>query len=354
MDEQACWVALSLVNQPFDLRAMLRRYGRIGTLFDNVDARNAIGRPLADDPDGALRSAEGVIARCGDLGVSAWSYDSPRYPAVLRTIARPPPVLYAVGRRAPLDRPAVALVGSRRCSGYGRWAARTLGRQISAAGVCVVSGMAFGVDAEAHDGALRERGGTIAVLGGGPELASPASLERLYRRIAREQLVLSEFPPGTTPRPAYYPRRNRVVAGLAQAVVVVEAAGRSGALITAREALAEGREVMAVPGPIDSATSAGTNRLLVQGAAPVTGAEDVLGVLEGRPDGGDGGVSGEDAPADPAEAQLTAALAAGTSGIDELMRRTGMDLVQVRAALLRLRLQGRVRSCGGDRYCSVE
>ncbi len=354
MDELTYWVALSLVNQPVDLRAMLRRFGRVGTLFENVDARNAIGAPLADDADSTLQDAADIVARCGDLGVHVWSYDSPHYPAPLRTIARPPPVLYAVGRRDPLERPAVAVVGSRRCSGYGRWAARTLGRQLSAAGVCVVSGMAFGVDAEAHDGALRGGGGTVAVLGAGPELASPASLERLYRRIAREQLVLSEFPPGTTPRPAYYPRRNRVVAGLAEAVVVVEAAARSGALITAREALAEGREVMAVPGPIDSATSAGTNRLLVQGAAPVTRVEDVLGVLDERPREDDGVVSRGAEAADPGEARLTAALAAGTSGVDELMRRTGMNLVEVRAALLRLRLQGRVRSCGGDRYCRVE
>ena len=351
MDEQACWVALSLVNQPFDLRALLRRYGRVGTLFDNVDAREEIGRPLADDPRTALEAAAGILRICGELGVRVWSYDSPRYPAVLRSIARPPPVLYAVGRREPLDRPAVALVGSRRCSAYGKWAARTLGRALSATGVCVVSGMAFGVDAEAHGGALRGPGGTIAVLGAGPELATPASLERLYRRIAGEQLVLSEFPPGTTPRPAYYPRRNRVVAGLAQAVVVVEAAARSGALITAREALAEGREVLAVPGPIDSATSAGTNGLLRQGAAPVTSVEDVLEVLGERP----AARSPADAtPADPEEAKLAAALAAGTSGVDELMKRTGMSLVQVRAALLRLRLQGTVRACGGDRYCRVE
>ncbi len=352
MDELTCWVALSLVNKPFDLRALLRRYGRIGTLFDNVDAREELERLLPCDASDSLIRAKGIQRACRDLGVRPWSYDSSLYPETLRSIACPPPVLYTVGHPSPLTRPAVAIVGSRRCSEYGKWAARTLGRGLSAAGVCVISGMAFGVDAAAHEGALRGPGGTVAILGSGPERATPASLGRLYRRIAGEQLVLSEFPPGTTPKPAYYPRRNRVVAGLSRGVLVVEAASRSGALITAREALAQGREVLAVPGPIDSATSAGTNRLLQQGATPVTGCEDVLAMLGELPFPATAPADGRggDAPDD----RLVGALASGMAGVDELMERTGLPLVEVRAALLRLRLAGAVRACGGDRYCRME
>jgi DNA processing protein len=355
VDELTCWVALSLVNQPFDLRGLLRRHGSVASLFDNVDARKEIGPPLRDDPAGALRCAVEIRARCRDAGVTAWSYASGDYPRALRELAWPPPVLYAVGDRAVLERPAVAIVGSRRCTGYGRWAARSLARGLSGAGVCVISGMAFGVDAAAHEGALCGRGGTAAVLGGGPERATPTSLSGLYDRLAREQLVVSEFPPGTTPRARNYPRRNRVVAALSSAILVVEAARRSGALITAREGLAAGRDVLAVPGPIDSATSAGTNQLIREGAVPVTGCADVLevlGPLAPAPQ------KGQDVPPEVApaglEARLVDALSAGILGVDELRNCTGLSLPEIRGGLVRLRLQGAVRACGGDRFCRVE
>ena len=355
MDELTCWVALSLVNQPFDLRGLLRRHGSVASLFDNVDARKEIGPPLRDDLAGAVERAVAIRACCRDTGVVPWSYPSVEYPRALRELPWPPPVLYSVGDRSPLERPAVAIVGSRRCTGYGRWAARSLARGLSGAGVCVVSGMAFGVDAAAHEGALRGRGGTVAVLGGGPERASPASLGRLYDRLVSEQLVVSEFPPGTTPRARNYPRRNRVVAALSSAILVVEAARRSGALITAREGLAAGRDVLAVPGPIDSATSAGTNQLIREGAVPVTCCADVLEVVGPvAPLSQDGSDAAAEAPLDGPDARLVDALSAGTTGIDELRIRTGLPLAEIRGGLVRLRLQGAVRACGGDRFCRVE
>lgn len=354
MDEQAYWVALSLVNRPFDLRGLLRRFGSVAALFENVDARTRIGAPVTDDPSGALARARQLQQRCRDHGVATWSFGDPRYPRALRASSWPPPVLFAVGRAELLERPAVAIVGSRRCSSYGKWAARSLAAGLSGAGVCVVSGMAFGVDAAAHTGALDGPGGTVAVLGGGPERASPASLARLHSRLVAEQLVISEFAPGTPPRPAHYPRRNRIVAGLARATVVVEAAARSGALITAREALAEGRDVLAVPGPIDSPTSAGTNRLVQEGAIPVTGWRDVMPSL-----GLVASAGGEESHSlfptrDPDADRVMDALVSGTAGIDELLERTGFPLAQLRDELLRLRLGGAIRACGGDRYCRSE
>ena len=175
-----------------------------------------------------------------------------------------------------LARPAVAIVGARACSAYGRQIARSLGRDLAAAGLVVVSGLARGVDAEAHRGALEASGSTVAVLGCGIDRDYPAAHRELARQVAATGLVVSEYAPGVEPAPWRFPARNRIVAGLCAATVVVEARERSGALITADFALEEGREVLAVPGEITSALSAGSNALLRLGATPLTCAQDVL------------------------------------------------------------------------------
>ena len=175
-----------------------------------------------------------------------------------------------------MARPAVAIVGARACSAYGRQIARSLGRELAAAGLVVVSGLARGVDSEAHRGALEAAGTTVAVLGCGIDRDYPAANRELARQIAATGLVVSEYAPGVEPAPWRFPARNRIVAGLCAATVVVEARERSGALITADFALEEGREVFAVPGEITSALSAGSNALLRLGATPLTRAEDVL------------------------------------------------------------------------------
>ena len=167
-----------------------------------------------------------------------------------------------------LDSPAVAVVGARSCSAYGAHVARSLGRELAGAGLAVVSGLARGVDGEAHRGALESGGPTVAVLGCGIDRDYPAAHAELARRIAASGLIVSEYAPGVEPAPWRFPARNRIIAGLAQAAIVVEARERSGALITADLALEEGREVFAVPGEITSALSAGTNRLLRLGARP--------------------------------------------------------------------------------------
>jgi DNA processing protein len=199
-------------------------------------------------------------------------------PPLLRAIHDPPARLYLRGDGEPelLARPAVAIVGARACSPYGAQVARMLGRELAAAGVVVVSGLARGIDGEAHRGALESDGHTVAVLGCGIDRDYPAAHARLAREIAERSLLASEYEPGVEPAPWRFPARNRIIAGLCAATVVVEARERSGALITADFALEEGREVFAVPGEITSSLSAGTNALLRLGATPLTAAADVL------------------------------------------------------------------------------
>jgi DNA processing protein len=260
------------------------------------------------------------------------------FPSRLKAIHDPPPGLFLRGSSGVdlLGRPAVAIVGARACSDYGAHVARSLGRELAGAGVVVVSGLARGVDSWAHRGCLEAGGETVAVLGCGIDRDYPRAHASLAGEIAKGGFVVSEYPPGVAPAPWRFPARNRIVAGLAVATIVVEARDRSGALITADLALEEGREVLAVPGEITSALSRGANALLRLGATPVTCADDVLEAIgierpeltpEGPPPGG------------PAQAAL-AALDAGASTVDQVARLAGMDSGTAAAALVELELAG--------------
>jgi len=254
---------------------------------------------------------------------------SPDFPPLLRAIHDPPTGLFlrGEGESELLARPAVAIVGARASSGYGASVARSLGRELAAAGLVVVSGLARGIDAEAHRGALEADGTTVAVLGCGIDRDYPAAHAELARRVADAGLIVSEYAPGVEPAPWRFPARNRIVAGLCAAAVVVEARERSGALITADLALEEGREVFAVPGEITSSLSAGTNALLKLGAAPLTGAADVLASFGIEP-----------APMPGERSPLLELLPASA---DELVRRTGLPAAEIAAALIELELEGR-------------
>ena len=266
-----------------------------------------------------------------------------RFPPLLRAIHDPPPGLFVRGDAdvAVLSRPAAAIVGARACSAYGSAVARMLGRELSAAGLVVVSGLARGVDGEAHRGALEAGGLTIAVLGCGVDRDYPASHRELARRIAERGLVVSEYAPGVEPAPWRFPARNRVIAGLARATVVVEAREASGALITADLALEEGREVFAVPGEITSSLSAGSNALLRLGATPLTSAGDVLEALgvEAAPPAASG--LGADAE------RLLERIRDGPAGADELGRVTGLDAGTLSGLLTELELAGAVAESAG-------
>jgi DNA processing protein len=254
----------------------------------------------------------------------------PDYPMLLAAIHDPPPRLFLCGAGDVelLSRPAVAVVGARACSAYGAQVGRSLGRELTSAGVVVVSGLARGIDGAAHRGALEGGGPTIAVLGCGIDRDYPAAHAELAARIRDEGLVVSEYEPGVEPAPWRFPARNRIIAGLCSATVVVEARERSGALITADFALEEGREVLAVPGEITSVLSAGTNALLRLGATPLTRAADVLELFGLEPER-------RKLPDSPLLELMPAS-------IDRLVRATGRTARDIAAELAELELAGAV------------
>jgi DNA processing protein len=258
------------------------------------------------------------------------------FPRLVRELHDPPPGLFLRGAAGEelLGGPSVAIVGARSCSSYGRQVARQLARELAGAGLVIVSGMARGVDAEAHRGALEAGGTSVAVLGCGIDRDYPAAHADLARGICERGLVVSEYAPGIEPAPWRFPARNRIIAGLAPATVIVEARERSGALITADFALEAGREVFAVPGEITSALSAGANALLRLGATPLTCAGDVLSAFGLEPEPGRTTELGEHAAA------VLAALAEEPSGADQLGRVTGLEAAALATALTELELAG--------------
>jgi DNA processing protein len=262
---------------------------------------------------------------------------------LLRAIHDPPPGLFVRGDADVelLSRPAIAIVGARACSGYGASAARMLARDVARAGLVVVSGLARGIDAEAHRGALEAGGATVAVLGCGIDRDYPAAHAELARRIATAGLIVGEYAPGVAPAPWRFPARNRVVAGLSAVTVVVEARERSGALITADLALEEGREVFAVPGEITSALSAGTNGLLKLGASPLTCAADLLSCF------GIEQLETVELEVSEETARVLALLRESAAGADELARASGLPASTVARALVELELGGRVIGTDG-------
>jgi DNA processing protein len=284
------------------------------------------------------------LAGLAQRGLRWLPRSSPAFPRTLAAIFDAPVGLFVRGRGELefLDRPTVAVVGARSCSSYGAEVARMLGRELAAAGLVVVSGLARGVDGHAHRGALDAGGLTVAVLGCGVDRDYPAAHAELAARIGERSLVVSEYAPGVEPAPWRFPARNRIVAGLAQATVVVEARERSGALITADLALEEGREVFAVPGEITSSLSVGSNRLLRSGAAPLTEVADVLEVF---------GIELETRAALP-ELSEAAALIVGRLEVepapaDVLARTLGLEPAALAGALTELELAGVVSERDG-------
>jgi DNA processing protein len=292
------------------------------------------------------------------LGARALLAIDPEYPALLREIPEPPPVLFALGSLALLERPAVAIVGSRDHSPYGAEVARELAWSAASAGLAVVSGMARGLDAVAHTAALDAGGGTIGVLGNGLDVIYPTANRELYQRVAASGLLLTEFPPGERPNAGSFPRRNRLISGLARVTVVVEAAEGSGALITAGTALDQGREVMVVPGNITSASSVGANRLIRDGAAPLLSSDDLLEQYPEavRPPKG----AGSPPPTKPLPQGIGAdhravANLLGTEPVllDDLVGRSGRPPQQLLAALCALEIAGVVEQTAGRRFRRV-
>ncbi len=282
-DDTLHWLALVLTPGLGTKRTLdlLRQYGSAEAVLrqeprelESAGVAPALAQSMASGCmfDEAARAVEELKAQ----GAEVVPLTDRRYPARLREIYDPPPVLFAKGRLELLDTVMVAVVGSRRPSAYGVAVAERLGKDLGAAGVTVVSGMAKGIDTAAHGGALSAGGATVAVFGCGLDVIYPAENRKLAERIARDGLLLTEFPPGTPAHPQNFPIRNRIVSGLSEGVVVVEGKQYSGSLITARLALDQNREVFAVPGNITQPASFGPNLLIKQGAQLVQLVDDIL------------------------------------------------------------------------------
>lgn len=298
----------------------------------------------ADDPDLRQRMRRGLdLAERMEMRVLLLT--DTEYPERLRHLADPPAVLFLRGDPGLLEAPGVGVVGSRRATARARSVAYRIGAGVASAGTAAVSGLALGVDGEAHRGALDAGGPTIAVLGRGADRAYPRVHHDLFRRVVERGLAVSEFLPGVPALPHHFPRRNRILAALSGHLVVVEAARRSGALISVDHALDLGVEVWSVPGPIDEPACEGSNALLSDGARPLTDVDAFLGAALGaapRP--------ASPGPVDGPEAVIFAALGNGGRSADELARETGVPAGRVVGALAMLELQGRVTRLPGMRF----
>jgi len=272
------------------------------------------------------------------MQVQCWTPESSEYPAELLDLAQPPRELYVIGRISALSKPRVAIVGTRSSTAYGERITRTLTRALVRGGVSVVSGMARGIDAAAHRTALEEGGNTVAVLGTGVDVPYPVGHRLLHRAIAEHGIVVSENPPGSKAGPGSFPRRNRIIAALAPVTIVVEAGFRSGALNTAAQALELGRVVAAVPGPIDSDQSRGSNQLLRDGAVLIAAPEDALALL--------GVWASPVVPPRPllpeSEQKIWDAIAGGFVDTDALPAATGLTIAECLAAITSLEIMGLV------------
>ena len=311
----------------------------LGSVLAGIEAALTVPDRLAR----AQTAAQAALETAKEAGISVVCWADRRYPALLAAIPDPPPVLWLRGCVDALQTPSVAIVGSRAGSTYAREVAHELGSTLAARGVTVVSGLARGVDAAAHQGALAVGGCTVAVLGSSVDIVYPPEHTGLAAEVVARGALLSEFPPGTSPRPSHFPMRNRLISGLSRAVVVVEAAERSGSLITARLALEQGREVMAVPGNALSGRNRGAHALLKDGAKLVEGVDDILEEIGPAPS--------DTRTSDTEGDRLLEHLARGDSyDLDELMTRSGLDGAQLLPRLLALELDGRVARVAGGRF----
>ena len=336
------------------LRALLDHFGDLETAWhaatSDLQRSGLDNRSLANLlklRDGLDLDAE--IRRLERLGVQAFTWDDPGYPRSLRQVYNPPPLLYVRGSLEKRDEWAVAIVGTRQASAYGKEAARTFSAGLARVGVTVVSGLARGADAEAHRACLDASGRTMAVLGSGVDVIYPPQHARLAAEIMEHGALLSEYPLGTQPQAINFPPRNRIISGMSLGTIVVEADSSSGALITAGFAGQQGREVFAVPGSIFARSSRGTNRLIQRGAKLVTSVTDVLEELNLT-------MVSQQAqaqavlPENETEAVLLQHISAEPLHVDDLRRAVSLPIAQVSSTLALMELKGMVRQVGGMHY----
>jgi DNA processing protein len=359
LTERAYLVALSQVTHIGPVRL-----GRLRDRFGSLDlAWNAGERELARVLD--ERTCRAVLAarakidparvmeRISRSGAQIVTVLDDDYPRILREIPGPPPVLYYRGSLQTEDKPTVAIVGTRRATSYGREATNRIASDLAAAEVTVVSGLAKGIDGFAHRAALEAGGRTIAVMASGVDIVYPTEHRQLAERIVESGALVSDYPPGTKPDAPNFPARNRIISGLSLATIVVEAPTRSGALITVGFAADQGRDVYAVPGSILSSASEGTNKLLRQGATPLTSAADLLEDLQLAPPAPEAEPAQIAFPITDEERSIYVLVTAEPQHIDELAYSAGLTISQASVLMTMLELKGLVANAGAQHFVAT-
>jgi DNA processing protein len=353
------WVGFNLVKGigAVRLQALQDHFGDLSLAWQApLDALQAAGLgPKLAERVLLIRASldlERYMSRLGAQGIQILTWDDELYPRRLKEIDQPPPVLYMRGGLKPEDFWSVAVVGTRRVSAYGRQVADELAMFLANNGVTVISGLARGVDAIAHQSAIKAGGRTIAVLGCGVDRIYPPENTQLAEKIIASGAILSDYAPGTPPDASNFPPRNRIISGLSMATVVVEAGQTSGSLITAQFAADQGREVFAVPGNILAPQSKGTNRLIADGAHPMLSAQDLLDILDLRRVTEQREVH-KILPSNETEEKLLRVLSHEPLHMDDIRNQTGLPIERVSATLVMMELKGLVKQVGGMNYVAV-
>jgi DNA processing protein len=358
MSDLRYWIALSMLPEvgPVGAKKLLSVFGRPDKIFgsglDDLIAVQGIGINRAKNIKefASWKDVEKQIKVIEQKRIKAVSLDSPLYPELLRETEGAPVVLYVKGDMLPQDKFAIAMVGSRKMTHYGASVTEKMSEELASMGFTIVSGLARGVDSLSHKGALKAEGRTIAVLGSGIDVPYPPENKDLLDRITHSGCVISEFPPGTPPDKENFPRRNRLISGLSLGVLVVEAAADSGALITARYAVEQGREVFAVPGNITSSHSRGTNELIQRGAILVQKVEDIVEELAPVLKGFIRSNNKVKVEVNDEEEKLCNLLSGEPKQVDMISRESGLPASRVLSVLLGLELKGAVKQITGKRF----
>lgn len=359
MDDKLYWIGFTIVKGIGAVRfqRLLERFGNAESAWRAAPAELA-------EAGLSLKLIERVVAvrekvdlsqiweQTQSKGIQILTWLDEAYPQRLKEIDQPPPVLYLRGELIPEDTWAVAIVGTRRVTPYGRQVTEEIASFLAANGITVVSGLARGIDSIAHNAALKAGGRTLAVLGSGVDRIYPPENRVLTDQIIEHGAVLSDYAPGTPPESSNFPPRNRIISGLSMAVVVIEAGKTSGALITAEFAAEQGREIFAVPGNILAPQSKGTNKLIQQGAHPLLSASDIMQALN-LTRVGQHKAARKVLPADDVEAKLLTAMRDEPLHVDEIRNQTGLPVEKVSSTLVMMELKGMVRQVGNMQYVAV-
>jgi len=359
MDDKKYWIGFNLIKGIGAVRMqnLVAYFGDLESAWNaspNELAESGLGAKLIEKVVGARKdiNLDQVWAKIEAQGIKILTWADEEYPNRLREIDQPPPILYIRGEYLQDDLFAVAIVGTRKVTAYGRQVTEEIASFLASNGISVISGLARGVDAIAHQSALRAGGRTIAILGSGVDKIYPPEHRGLADQIKERGAIISDYAVGTPPDASNFPPRNRIISGLSLAVVVIEAAETSGALITAEFAAEQGREIFAVPGSILAPQSKGTNRLIQKGALPLLTPDDLMQALD-LTRIGEHKSARKVIPTDETEAKVLSVLSSEPLHVDEIRNQAGLPIEKISATLALMELKGMVRQVGGMNYVAM-